>query len=55
MSEPDQIMGISRNLFNSVVEYLMSRPYGEVHSLMQELQQGTKVVSVAADEESSDD
>lgn len=55
-SEENKLIGISRPTFNSIVDYLMTKPYGEVFALVQELQQGSQVITVAAQpEENADD
>jgi hypothetical protein len=55
-SEDNKLVGITRPTFNAVVEYLMSQPYGEVFALVQELQQGAQIITVAEKpEENSDD
>ena len=56
--ETDQLVGIDAELFNKVVDYLMSRPYMEVHFLIAELQQSAKVITVdkpETEEQQSDD
>jgi len=55
-SEENKLIGIPRPTFNSIVDYLMTKPYGEVFALVQELQQGSQVITVAAQpEENADD
>ena len=43
--ETDQLVGIDTELFNKVVEYLMSRPYKEVHFLIAVLQESAQVIT----------
>ncbi len=50
-NEENTLVGLTRPTFNSVVDYLMSKPYGEVSTLMQELQQDSKVITVSPTQE----
>jgi len=55
-SEENKLVGLSRPTFNAVVDYLMSQPYGDVFALVQELQQGSQIITVAEKpEENADD
>ena len=47
----NKLVGLNRTIFNSIVEYLMKRPYSEVFNLIQELQQGAQVITVSPTQE----
>lgn len=55
MNEP--LIGIPSETFNSITNYLMSRPYKEVHQLITELKSVAQMVTVQPqeEEEQSDD
>jgi len=55
-SKDNKLVGLTHPTFNAVVEYLMSQPYRDVSALVQELQQGSQIITVAeTPEENSDD
>jgi len=55
-SKDNKLVGLTHPTFNAVVEYLMSQPYRDVSALVQELQQGSQIITVAEKpEENSDD
>jgi len=55
MSEKEQGALVSVDVFNAVTEYLSSRPYREVHQLIQEIRSSTKLIEIPQEEEQSDD
>lgn len=55
MSDSRQEALMPVELFNAVTEYISSRPYREVHQLIDAIRQGVRVVDVPEEEESTDD
>jgi len=52
----DSLIGLPSETFNSVTNYLMSRPYKEVHNLIAELKEVAQIISIESkEEETSDD
>mgnify|MGYP003654563552 CR=1 FL=1 len=49
-SEENTLVGLSRPMFNSIVDYLMSQPYGQVSKMIQDLQKDSQVITVAPEQ-----
>jgi hypothetical protein len=45
------MIALENETFNMVVNYLMARPYKEVHQLIAEIQNTAKTIEVASSEE----
>ncbi len=50
-----ELIGLSRETFDWIVGYLRERPYGEVKSLMEDLERNTRIVRVDVPEENPDE
>ena len=55
VSEEQQVVGVPKELFETVVEYLTSKPYAEVAPLMEQLQQNVFPVTIAEQTEETTD
>ena len=55
MSEKEQGALVSVDVFNAVTEYLSSRPYREVHQLINEIRSNTQLIEMPQEEEQSND
>lgn len=53
--EREELVGISRATFDWIITYLRERPYGEVRTLMDELEQNTRIIRVEVPEETPDE
>ena len=51
MSDKTQGALVPTEVFNAITEYLTSRPYREVHQLIQELRGTTKLIEIPEDKE----
>ena len=51
----EELIAVTRETFNWIVEYLRERPYGEVQMLMEELGQNSRVIRVDAPQEKPDE
>ena len=55
MSDSRQEALMPVELFNAVTEYISSRPYREVHQLIDAIRQGVRVVDVPEEAEEKED
>jgi hypothetical protein len=57
MENPEQYAAIPVQIFNKVVEYLGSKPFNEVSSIMEALKENARVIETSSEkqEESTDD
>lgn len=55
VSEQQQVVGVPKELFETVVEYLTSKPYGEVAALIEQLSQNAFPVTIAEQTEETTD
>lgn len=53
-SEENTLVGLSRPMFNSIVDYLMSQPYGQVSKMIQDLQKDSQVITVAPEKKTGE-
>ena len=53
--EREELVGISRATFDWIITYLRERPYGEVRTLMDELEQNTRIIRVEVPEKTPEE
>ena len=51
----EELIGVSRETFNWIVEYLRRKPYAEVQTIMEDLEQNSRVIRVDVPEETPDE
>jgi|DEB0MinimDraft_4_1074332.scaffolds.fasta_scaffold71368_3 hypothetical protein len=51
----NSLVGLDQQTFNTIVEYLMQRPYKEVHQILSGLQSNTRIVEIEEQDGEDDD